>query len=114
MNFEYKMAQFNEQTINAIWRRAKEVNGYNPEIWRQDFAGAWIRRDLYGLRHEFGWEIDHIKPVSKGGTNDIKNLIALHWENNNRKSDDYPEFYTSLSSNGNKNIQKEQSWMARV
>ncbi|KUG25132.1 hypothetical protein ASZ90_005048 [hydrocarbon metagenome] len=35
----------------------------------------------------YGWEIDHIIPLSLGGTDDIANLQPLHWENNRKKSD---------------------------
>ena len=37
-----------------------------------------------------GWEIDHIKPSAKSGSDDLDNLQALQWENNHRKGDEYP------------------------
>ena len=41
--------------------------------------------------HNYGeWEIDHIKPVSKGGGDELSNLQALQWQNNRKKGDDYP------------------------
>lgn len=104
---------FNEQIIQQVWDKAKTVKGYNPNLWRQDFAGAWIRRDVYGKTMSFGWEIDHLCPVSKGGTDEIGNLNALHWKNNRRKGDDYPEFYTSISSIGNSNTDSLQSWKVK-
>ena len=42
----------------------------------------------YGDRtSEYGWEIDHIIPKSKGGTDDICNLQPLHWDNNVAKGE---------------------------
>lgn len=44
----------------------------------------------YGQESQFGWEIDHIVPVSSGGTDELENLQALHWENNASKGELYP------------------------
>ena len=99
--------------IDAVWRKAKEVENYNPDIWRQDFAGAWIRRDQYGVKSNYGWEIDHLKPLSKGGTDEMDNLCPMHWKNNRTKSDDYPDFMSSITSKENANIEEMQSWTIR-
>jgi len=33
----------------------------------------------------YGWEIDHIFPVSRGGLDVFPNVRALHWRNNVRR-----------------------------
>ena len=104
------MAYFSDRIIDAVWEKANIVEGYNPDIWRQDFAKAWIRKDLYGAKHPFGWVIDHVLPISQNGTNDIQNLKPLQWQNNCQKGDNYPEFNTVITSMENKNIVKRQSW----
>ena len=104
------MAYFPDHIVTAVWRKAKIENGYDPNIWRKDFAGAWIRRDHYGVESKYGWEIDHLKPSSKGGSDEISNLNPLHWCNNRKKSDNYPLFKTIMTSNANTNIEKIQSW----
>lgn len=97
-------------TILRVWDKAQTIEGYNPEVWRQDFAGAWIRKDAYGQHTKYGWVIDHLTPTSKGGTNEYDNLVALHWQNNRTKAADYPIFKTILSADGNRNIKKEKRW----
>ena len=101
---------YSKETIESIWQKAKLVDGYNPNIWRKDFAGAWIRHDSYGAYNEYGWEIDHKKPDVIGGNDSIENLWPLHWKNNQCKGDMYPNFKTCITSKGNNNIEKEQSW----
>lgn len=32
--------------------------------------------------HPWGWEVDHIKPISEGGTNELSNLRPLNISDN--------------------------------
>lgn len=107
------MAAFSEDTINAVWNAAQQVEGVNPDLWRKDIFGAWIRRDNYGVHTLFGWEIDHFMPISHGGNDDLDNLNAMQWQNNLQKSDDYPQFESKVTSQGNTNIEKIASWRVR-
>ena len=59
---------------------------------------------------KYGWEIDHLKPVVLGGTDDIENLNALQWQNNRSKGDDYPNFTTTVQAEDNTNVEKVQTW----
>ncbi|MBN1325036.1 MAG: HNH endonuclease [Alphaproteobacteria bacterium] len=102
---------FNDYTVNAVWNKAIIVPGHNHSEWRQDFTGAWIQRSKYGNRDSsFGWEIDHIKPVIRYGSDDLSNLRPLQWENNASKCDDYPVWISLVSSNGTNYIKKRQHW----
>lgn len=66
-----------------VWEKATIVPGCNPEIWRKDCCGAWLKRNQYGKRESpFGWEKDHVIPVSKGGYDKLYNLRPLNWQNN--------------------------------
>lgn len=96
--------------IEEIWGKATAVPGYDPARWRQDFAGAWIQREQYGLPTEFGWEIFHLVPVSQGGTSDVDNLYPIHRQNNLRRSNNYPMFHTAVKAKGNKNVSEDQIW----
>lgn len=41
----------------------------------------------YGKASPMGWEVDHIKPSAKGGSNDTRNLQALNTSVNRSKQD---------------------------
>ncbi|WP_052705176.1 HNH endonuclease signature motif containing protein [Flavobacterium sp. 316] len=85
---------WSEQIKIAVWNKAVVVPGVNPSVRRKDNCGAWIDWNQYGFTVEggTGWEIDHINPVSNGGSDDLPNLQPLQWQNNRKKGDDYPAY----------------------
>lgn len=85
--------KFNGLTIAYVWGRAIEVPGLDRRLYRKDRCGSLMKRDEYGQSTPMGWEIDHVKPLSKGGSNKLGNLQALHQENNRRKGDSWPWHY---------------------
>ena len=67
----------------AVWNKGQVIRGFDPLIWRRDYMGNVIRYSDYGNRFSVhGWEIDHITPSSRGGTDDLVNLRPLHWRVN--------------------------------
>lgn len=95
------------QAIQEIWEKGIIVEGYNKDMYRQDFGGAWISREAHGDTNSIlGWEIDHIYPIAKGGDNHIENLRPMNWRNNRSKGDDYPHYTADITSEDNKNIEK--------
>ena len=78
--------------MQAVWDKGISIPSLDPEKWRKDACGAVICRPVYGLLETVGWEVDHIKPVSEGGGDEIENLQPLQWENNRLKSDNWPDW----------------------
>lgn len=104
---------FTNEEIEAAWQKAESQPNNNPDVFRKDYAGAWIRRDQYGRQTDYGWEIDHIRPLASDGSYDITNLEPMQWENNRHKGDDYPKWNTCKSSNGTVNVDMERSWYVK-
>ena len=103
-----------DKLIESVRNRAGQIEHRNPDVWRQDFAGAWIRRDQYGVMSKFGWVIDHIKPKSMNGDDSLDNLQALHWKNNISKGNNYLEVETCVTSEGLDNIHKQKKWKLNI
>jgi 5-methylcytosine-specific restriction endonuclease McrA len=72
---------------NQTWKKGKVIRGENPNAWRRDSKGKKIRYGSYGTKGKYGWEIDHIRPKAKGGSNSLTNLQPLQWKANRKKAD---------------------------
>jgi hypothetical protein len=82
---------FCDQTIDSVWNKAIPVPGLSPDFRRKDRFGAYIDRAHFGNTEiETGWEIDHTKPVTLGGNDDLFNLQPLQWRTNRIKGNDFP------------------------
>lgn len=73
----------------AVWEKASPIPGYDPMVLRRDSRGNMIKRNARGKCSEYGWHIDHIVPLSLGGSDTLPNLQPLHWRNNLSKSDNF-------------------------
>lgn len=90
---------FSEQTKLAVWKKANTIWGEDPDVKRKDRCGATILYAKYGDTTPMGWEIDHMKPVSEGGGDELENLQPLQWENNRAKADHYPAYNYCVVNN---------------
>ena len=80
---------YSDETIQQVQEKGKVVSNRDPNIWRKDDAQTWIRREDYGNQDsQYGQDIDHIKPESKGGGDALSNLCPLQWQNNSAEQDD--------------------------
>ena len=85
-NTDAQGRRFTPEIIEVVWQKARRIGIY--ETLRADAWGWTILRQDFGNRSSrYGWEIDHIVPVSHGGTDDLLNLQPLQWENNRRKDE---------------------------
>lgn len=79
-----------KKKIDSVWKKAKTIRALNPEVWRRDPYGNKIRKSSFGTEGEYGWDIDHKKPLEKGGSDKPQNLQPLYWEENRSKGNKYP------------------------
>jgi 5-methylcytosine-specific restriction endonuclease McrA len=64
--------------INKAWGNAAKLRGKDPDLYRQDSYGNPMYRHSHGKSSEMGWDVDHITPQSRGGSNATRNLQALN------------------------------------
>jgi 5-methylcytosine-specific restriction endonuclease McrA len=84
---------FSPAMVQAVWDKGRPIPGYDARAVRADACGAAMYRDHYGLTTSvYGWEVDHMCPVARGGSDDLWNLQPLQWRNNRHKGDAYPQW----------------------
>jgi len=86
----YEFEKANDPFLRAVWEKGRIVQGHNKDVHRQDICGNWMQYDQHGKEGDYGWEVDHIKPLALKGSEDLSNLQPLQWRNNRRKADTYP------------------------
>ena len=70
---------FSKSEERVVWDKAQSTNDSNT---RFDTCGKEIHFDKYGdTSSDYGWEIDHIKPIAKGGGDEINKPSASVLEN---------------------------------
>jgi len=96
---------YSDEIIQKVWEKGSVVPNFPPDRYRKDDCGAWMTRTEYGNRNsDYGWEIDHIKPESEGGGNELSNLRPLQWENNATKQ--AGRLTCPVTSSGSKNVKR--------
>lgn len=73
--------------IEKAWANAKQMRGKDKTQYRQDPYGNTMNQTSYGKTSAQGWEVDHIKPKARGGSDDTRNLQALNTKVHRAKGD---------------------------
>ena len=95
ISYKYPFEGVEEKGKRSVWNKGKKVvqkgKEFDEKIWRYDICGNVMKYSEHGdTNTKYGWEIDHIKPSSKGGSDNLDNLQPMYWENNRKKSDTFP------------------------
>lgn len=83
-----KFMDLNRETAMRLWNKS-----FGNETKVKDFAGRIIAKGAYDDRNsDFGWNVDHILPRSRGGKTADYNLVCCHIHTNDEKADRFPVF----------------------
>lgn len=81
-------SSFSEFEKRQVFDKARIFSLMESNERRLDICGREIRFSHYGRTDSsYGWEIDHIHPVAKGGLDSLSNLQPLYWLTNRKKGD---------------------------
>lgn len=72
-------------TKDKVWSLADKVSNKDPSLYRKDPYGNVMYKHSHGKATSMGWDVDHIKPQSRGGSDFINNLQALNTSINRSK-----------------------------
>lgn len=80
--------KLNKETAIRLWTQQ-----FGKRQKALDFAGREIAKAAYNDRNSnYGWNVDHILPLSRGGKTADYNLICCHILTNDEKADRFPCF----------------------
>lgn len=80
--------ELNRETAMRLWNKS-----FGKSTKVKDFAGRTIAKGAYNDRNsDYGWNVDHILPQSKGGVTADHNLICCHILTNDEKANKFPCF----------------------
>ncbi len=74
---------------DQVWEKGAKVRGKDSALYRKDAQGNVMYYHSYGKYSNMGWNIDHSKPQSKGGTDHLNNLNPVNSRLNSSKGDKY-------------------------
>ncbi|MDR3249988.1 MAG: hypothetical protein LBS95_02830 [Mycoplasmataceae bacterium] len=100
-----KNIKLSDAEVRKVWDNTAFGGGRNNLLFRKDVAGAYIKISEYNKETEFGWVLDLLEPLEKGGKLEVNNCLALHWKNakaRKAKTEEWQAVITGVISNDNK------------
>ncbi len=83
-----QIMDINKETASRLW-----VQQFGKRQKAIDYAGREVVKAAYNDRNSnYGWNVDHILPLSRGGKTADHNLICCHILTNDEKADKFPCF----------------------
>ncbi|MDR2834955.1 MAG: HNH endonuclease [Bacteroidales bacterium] len=83
------MANFTKERLNQIWEKGQKIREKNPNLYRKDIYENIMYKASYGKMSKMGWNVDHSKPQSKGGSDHLNNLQPMNSIANCKKNNKY-------------------------
>lgn len=83
------MSNYSKELLDKIWEKGRPIKGMDPNLYRKDIFGKTMYRHAYGKTSPMGWNVDHSKPTSKGGTDHLSNLQPMNSIENCKKGNKY-------------------------
>lgn len=99
-----------DELIMQIWEKAGIIEGLDPTLFRTDVCGAIMSWNHRNQDSSFGWVIDHIYPVSKGGDDQLINLRAMNIANARSKGNDYPVYRSAVTMDVDDNVPYDKAY----
>lgn len=105
-----KFMDLNKETASRLW-----VQQFGRKQKAIDFAGREIVKAAYNDRNSnYGWNVDHILPLSRGGKTADYNLVCCHILTNDEKADKFPCFKANSKEFETKKRQNHYEIVART
>jgi hypothetical protein len=78
----FGLANSDDWRKSQVWANWPSTPGTEM---KRDCDGRWMRKEDHGDRNsQYGWEMDHIRPVALGGSDDLINMRPRHCSGNAR------------------------------
>ncbi len=83
-----QIMDLNKEIANQLW-----VQQFGKKQKAIDYTGREVAKAAYNDRNsKYGWNVDHILPLSRGGKTADHNLICCHILTNDEKANKFPCF----------------------